>query len=602
MRVDDFVYLCSDLNAKAMRAVKHLQRGGFLVALLAVGILTQCAKFKGTVVSVNPNPLEVHADSIKYSVKVTVSPKSGFLRKSTYTGKLVVKNGSNRYEFRTVTISADQYPKKQLKKEGATLSVQGVRAFEEGMDGGMLVAENAYERKGKTFDLPDFDLAPCCITTSRLLDDRPYVIYEQHTYMSKRSVTVEALFQFPQNVYLIQPTEYEKASIREIVAFLQKKIPATSVTLAGYASPEGRFRRNQFLSLNRYKEVQKWLIDQMRKEGYTAYLDSTFFKVSATPQDWEGFKQNLAQTSLPENVRQEIIQVIASNMNPDAKERKVMDLVGGPKEVEFILSPLRRTQVRLEGFSGRYSDEQIDSIATAFLRGSLSQADLHKTLMQEELYFATKRRDNPDEAEKLLKAYAAQYGQDYRAFNDLGAITLLKGRLDEAMDYLNTANRLSPNNPAVLNNMGLIYAKRREYAQAAQAFQASYAARPTPEAAFNLGVIYEKTAQYAAAAEAFGNAGDLPAAQYNAGLSRLLMNDLSGAKIALEKAIQQDKDYARAYYVLAIVGARSADNNLLITNLRRAVQADRALAQKAQKDLEFRKQRESAEFKAALNP
>jgi Flp pilus assembly protein TadD len=91
--------------------------------------------------------------------------------------------------------------------------------------------------------------------------------------------------------------------------------------------------------------------------------------------------------------------------------------------------------------------------------------------MQEELYFATKRRNNPDEAEKLLKAYAAQYGQDYRAFNDLGAITLLKGRLDEAMDYLNTANRLSPNNPAVLNNMGLVYAKRREYAQAAQAFK-----------------------------------------------------------------------------------------------------------------------------------
>ncbi len=585
-----------------MRAVKHLQREGFLVALFAVGILTQCAKFKGTVVSVNPNPLEVHADSIKYSVKVTVPPKSGLRRKSTYNGKLVIKNGSNRYEVRTITISADEYPKKQLKKEGVTLSAQGVRAFEEGMDGGMLVAENAYERKGKTFDLPDFDLAPCCITTSRLVDDRPYVIYEQHTYTSKRPVTVEALFQFPQNVHLIQPTEYEKASIREIVAFLQKKYPATSVTLAGYASPEGRFRRNQFLSLNRYKEVQKWLIDQMRKEGYTAYLDTTFFKVSATPQDWEGFKQNLAQTSLPENVRQEVIQVIASNMNPDAKERKVMALVGGPKEVEFILAPLRRTQVRLEGFSGRYSDEQIDSIATAFLRGSLSQADLHTALMQEELYFATKRRSTPDESEKLLKAYAAQYGQDYRAFNDLGAIALLSGRLDEAMDYLNTANRLSPNNPAVLNNMGLIYAKRREYAQAAQAFQSSYAARPTPEAAFNLGVIYEKTAQYAAAAEAFGNAGDLPAAQYNAGLSRLLMNDLSGAKIALEKAIQQDKDYARAYYVLAIVGARSADNNLLITNLRRAVQIDRALAQKAQKDLEFRKQRESAEFKAALNP
>jgi len=514
----------------------------------------------------------------------------------------VVKSGSSRYEIKTVTISADQYPKKQLKKEGVTLSTQGIFAFQEGMDGGQLVAENSYERKGKTFDLPDVDLAPCCITTSRLVDARPYVLYEQHTYTSKRPITLEALFQFPQNVYLIQPGEYERQAVRDIVAFLQKKYPTTSVTLAGYASPEGRFKRNQFLSLNRYKEVQKWLIEQMRKEGYKEYLDSTFFKVSATPQDWEGFKQNLAQTSLPEAVKQQIVQVIASNMNPDAKEQKVMQLVGGPKEVEFILAPLRRTQVRLEGLSGRLSDEQIDSIANAFLSGALTQEALLNALAQEELYFATTRQKDPSRRERLLKAYTARYSQDHRALNDLGALAVLAGRLDEAMDYLNTASRYSANNPAILNNMGLVYAARKEYAQAAQSFQASYAARPTPEAAFNLGVIYEKTAQYAAAAEAFNNAGDLPGAQYNAGLSRLLMNDLAGAKVALEKSLQQNPNSALSHYVLAIVGARSADNNLLITNLRKAVQLNRDLAKKAQSDLEFRKQRDSAEFKAAINP
>jgi len=546
--------------------------------------------------------LEVHADSVKYSVKVTVPPKSGFRRKSTYVGKLVVKNGSNRYEIKTVTISADQYPKKQLKNEGVTLSTQGIFAFQEGMDGGQLTAENSYERKGKTFDLPDVELAPCCITTSRLVDARPYVLYEQHTYTSKRPISLEALFQFPQNVYLIQPGEYERQAVKDIVAFLQKKYPATSVTLAGYASPEGRFKRNQFLSLNRYKEVQKWLIEQMRKEGYKEYLDSTFFKVSATPQDWEGFKQNLAQTSLPEDVKQQIVQVIASNMNPDAKEQKVMQLVGGPKEVEFILAPLRRTQVRLEGFSGRLSDEQIDSIANAFLSGALTQEALLNALAQEELYFATTRQKDPSRRERLLKAYTSRYSQDHRALNDLGALAVLGGRLDEAMDYLNTASRYSANNPAILNNMGLVYAARKEYAQAAQSFQASYAARPTPEAAFNLGVIYEKTAQYAAAAEAFNNAGELPGAQYNAGLSRLLMNDLAGAKVALEKSLQQNPNSALSHYVLAIVGARSADNNLLITNLRKAVQLNRDLAKKAQNDLEFRKQRDSAEFKAALNP
>lgn len=583
--------------------VKPFSKGlGALSLLLSMGLLVQCAKFKGTVVTVNPNPLEVHADSVKYSIKVTVPPKSGFRRKSTYLGKLVVKNGSNRYDIKTVTISSDQYPKKQLKNEGVAVSTQGIFAFQEGMDGGQLVAENSYERKGKTFDLPDVDLAPCCITTSRLVDSRPYVLYEQHTYTSKRPLNLEALFQFPQNVFLIQPGEYERQAVKDIVAFLQKKHPATSVTLAGYASPEGRFKRNQFLSLNRYKEVQKWLIEQMRKEGYKEYLDSTFFKVSATPQDWEGFKQNLAQTSLPEEVKQQIVQVIASNMSPDAKEQKVMQLVGGPKEVEFILAPLRRTQVRLEGFSGRFSDEQIDSIANAFLSGLLTQEALLSALAQEELYFATTRQKDPSRRERFLKAYTSRYSQDHRALNDLGALAVLAGRLDEAMDYLNTASRYSTNNPAILNNTGLVYVARQEYAQAAQAFQASYAARPTPEAAFNLGVIYEKTAQYAAAAEAFNNAGDLPGAQYNAGLSRLLMNDLAGAKVALEKSLQQNSNLALSHYVLAIVGARSADNNLLITNLRKAVQLNRDLAKKAQNDLEFRKHRDSAEFKAALNP
>lgn len=585
-----------------MRAKAYYRFMGTVGIVLSMSLLTHCAKFKGTVVSISPNPLEVHADSVKYSGKVTIPPKSGFRPKSNYTGKLVIKNGSQRYEIRTINISANQYPKKQLKKEGVTLTTQGVFAFQEGMEGGMMVAENSYERKGKNFDLPDFDLAPCCITTSRLVDARPYVLFEQHTYVSKRPITLEALFQFPQNVYLIQPGEYERQAIKDIVAFFQKKYPATSITLAGYASPEGRFRRNQFLSLNRYKEVQKWLIEQMRKEGYKEYLDSTFFKVSATPQDWEGFKQNLAQTSLPENVKQQVIQVIASNMSPDAKEQKVMQLVGGPKEVEFILAPLRRTTVRVEGFSGRLSDGQIDSIANAFLNGAISQEALHNALMQEELYYATTRQTDPMRRERLLKAYIARYGQDYRPLNDLGAIAILAGRLDEAADYLNSANRLSSNNPVILNNLGLVYAARKEYAQAAQHFQASYAARPTPEAAFNLGVIYEKTAQYAAAAEAFNNAGDLPRARYNAGLSRLLMNDLAGAKVALERAIQQDPNHALAYYVLAIVGARSADNNLLVTNLRRAVQQDRSLAQKAQKDLEFRKQKDSSEFKAAINP
>jgi hypothetical protein len=80
------------------------------------------------------------------------------------------------------------------------------------------------------------------------------------------------------------------------------------------------------------------------------------------------------------------------------------------------------------------------------------------------------------------------------------------------------------------------------------------------------------------------------------------MNDLSGAKIALEKAIQQDKDYARAYYVLAIVGPAPLTTTSSSPTSAGPSKQTAPSPKKAQKDLEFRKQRESAEFKAALNP
>jgi tetratricopeptide (TPR) repeat protein len=558
-----------------------------------------CKSFKGAEVNVTPNPLEVHADSVKFTVKASIPPKSGFKKKGVYYGRLVIKGGGGEYEVGRVTISSEQYP--DLNKVGASASYNGAVAYQEGMNGGNLIAENRYERKKKKIDLPELTLAPCCITTSRLVATDDQVIFEDVSYQPRTPISLEAKFQFPKDVFKIQPTEYEKAEIRAIGDFLNKKYEATKVVIEGFASPEGTFRRNRFLSVNRAREVQQWLIDQLKKAGYKVYLDSTFFEFRTTTEDWDGFLANLEKLNLPEDRKKQIIQIVAAGYEPEVTERKVMAIVGGEEKVEFILAPLRRATIRLMGYTGKHTDQQIDSLVAALVNGQISDQQLVKEFDQEEIRYAAQRqKDNLDAQIRLMRAYIRAYPDDFRGYNDLGAYLILKGLYDEALEYLTQANAKKPNHYAVLNNIGVVHKAKKNYQEALVNLSASYSAKATPQAAFNLGVVYEKKAMYKEAAEMFGNATTIPLAKYNSGLSKLLMGDLAGAKADLESSIRSNQNHALSYYVLAIVGARSAETNLLTINLKKAIQLDNNLGKKARQDLEFQKYWNTPEFQATV--
>ena len=58
---------------------------------------------------------------------------------------------------------------------------------------------------------------------------------------------------------------------------------------------------------------------------------------------------------------------------------------------------------------------------------------------------------------------------------------------------------------------------------------------------------------------------------------------------------------AACYYLNAIVGARSANMQMLIQNLSKAIAADSSYKGEAAKDLEFVNYRENQEFNAVVN-
>ena len=569
---------------------------GVLLTFMLVA-LWSCKQFQGATVTATPDPLVVIADSIKYEVKGVVPPKSGFKKKGTYTAQGKIGSRSQG----KVTISSTKYP--DIKKTGMDTTLKYVFPFFDDMDGNDLMMEQKYERKSKTFELPDIrDLAQCCITTSRLVweNDQFIFVSHEHSWKQKVPLRLDAKFDFPKDIWEIQEGQYSKGDIVAIGQFLKAKKVATKITIVGFASPEGPYKRNVELSVNRSKQVQDWLVEQLKAEGYNQYLDSTFFNISTTSADWEGFKAGLSSSGYPADVKSQIIEIVSAGLSEDQKEKQIMALVGGKDKVESILAPLRRATIVVEGFEPRKTDREIDQLIQDFVDGKL-QGNIAEIFEQEEWLYAISRVDDLKKKKVLLEAFRNKYPSDYRAFNDLGAIALWEGDTEAGLEYLEAAQKLKTNDHAINNNLGVAYKNKGQYVNARSVLESSYATKSTKEASFNLGVVLEKQGMFNDGVTRFNSSNPTQGSYYNSGLCKLMMDDLPGAQASLDESIKLNKDEsAWPYYLRAVVAARQKDAATMAQNLRKACMLDAELKKKAPKDLEFRDYFTSPEFKASI--
>ena len=94
---------------------KILPFAGIAVVVFALG---SCKAFKGAAISAKPDPIEVHADTIKYEIHATVPPNAGIKKGGIYSGDAVI--GSRNQA--KVGISTDKYP--AIKKTGVDTTIK----------------------------------------------------------------------------------------------------------------------------------------------------------------------------------------------------------------------------------------------------------------------------------------------------------------------------------------------------------------------------------------------------------------------------------------------------------------------------------------------
>ena len=210
-------------------------------------------------------------------------------------------------------------------------------------------------------------------------------------------------------------------------------------------------------------------------------------------------------------------------------------------------------------------------------------------LFRSEILYASTLVDSDAEKEAIYKLAVQNFPSDYRAYNNLGELAYKAGKYDQAESYFKTALQKNPSSVEANTNLGLVSLIKGDKA-AAQAYLGKGAGAASLNEAF--GNYYIAEGQYERAVSSFGDVKTNSAA-----LAQILTKDYNRAKSTLEGVKNPD---AYTTYLSAVLGARTNNAAMVISNLKTAVAKDASLAKKAANDLEFAKYATNAEFQSIV--
>ena len=203
----------------------------------------------------------------------------------------------------------------------------------------------------------------------------------------------------------------------------------------------------------------------------------------------------------------------------------------------------------------------------------------------EELLYSATLFDNADEKAAIYQICMKQFPNDWRGYNDAAMLLFEAGKVAEAKTYFEKANSLSANNKTVQNNLGAVALKEGNVQQAEILFGA--ATGVGNEVNYNKGIVAIMKGEYADAVNYFGACNCVNAA---------LANILAGNNNAALQKLNAGKSTAIAYYLKAVIGARTNDAAMVIENLKKACAEDATLKAVAATDMEFAKYFENNDF------
>jgi len=526
---------------------------------------------------VTPSPLETVGMEIPVTVNGTF-PEKWFHPNATVTITPVLKYAGNK-ELKAIpyTYQGEKAAGNGItipKNRGGNFVMNFKFPYQEGMEVSELFMRFDAQIKNKKANLPDVKVADGVIATSMLAD----VLTTDPSFADDNFQRIIKEKQEEAILFLIESAELRQSELtKEGLQVWKKRVeeafndPKQQIALeiGGYASPDGPWTLNETLARQRQKNSLNYLEKEFKKKNISTDINTHY-----TEEDWEGFKQLVQASDLQD--KELIIRILEMYTDPEEREVQIKNLSHIYQELaETVLPQLRRARLIASiDIIGKTDDEIM-----SFWRNDPKQLNV------EELLYASTLTSNDTEKERIYQYVTVNFPQDYRGWNNLGALFYKQGNINKAEQSFNRAAQISPNAPEVNMNQALIAMINNDLDKAEELLGKAGGAKNLNAA---LGLLYLKKGEYNKAVEAFGNLKS-----NNAALAQLLVKDYNKASQTLAAIPNPD---ATTAYLAAIVAARTNNFNDVITNLQTAIQRDKSMAQKAANDLEFAKYRTNNEF------
>ena len=529
------------------------------------------SKYDTVLYTATPPILQVHAGKVALQIDGNI-PEKYFHKNATVDLTPVLKSKDKETSFKTITLQGEEASGGQTTIayiSGGGFTYKDEISYSSDMMDSELEIKAVAKLKDDTEPLGPVSIAKGVIATSQRVQNTEDIAIANHGYEKETILSEFATIYFLVNQSLIRTSEKSDEDIEKLKEFAQLGYKTHSIEIKSFASPEGTVDANDDVSERRNKSTVRYAKQILRKLNLDGANNEELYTNISYGEDWEGFNKLMKSSDIQDKRR--VLHIVNSVQDPEKREQAIRDMAELYDAIDKnILPQLRKAYISVLSYQPKRTDENIAALAVSY----------PDSLDIKELLFAATLTDVRQVKLEIYNSVVRLHN-DWRAYNNIACIYIAENNLDEASNWLDQAFEISGNQADILTNYGIVAARKGNLAKAQQFFNQANASEK------NQAILDIRQGKYAKAERYFKNAST-----HNATLAKLLNGNNSS---------NCTENTAACYYLNAIVGARSANLQMLTSNLSKAIASDAAYKEQAVKDLEFLNYRENQEFNVLIN-
>ncbi|MCX2741539.1 tetratricopeptide repeat protein [Pontibacter anaerobius] len=552
-------------------------------------------------VTVVPAPLVTNGERVNFELKAQV-PEKLIRDKEVYKLDVYYEYGNEKRE--NIGTYSFEFGEFLYEDQKPTIIKELSFPYAPEKSSGRLMVQ------GRAIDKEDNNIAytdPKQVTTG--LNTTPLLLvrnnefsYTADKYIEEADSTGKLIFYFEQNQSKLDDLSDGKLQVLEQYAL--DNVPSQKIKITGMRAPG---EKNNNLAHKRAQTLENHYRQKMKALDYSGKK----VEIATAVQEnmLELLQQKLEATALPKAQKQEVLAILQGEQNEQEKLQALQQAEAFPYLQKYVYPSLQAAQVEFNYNRSRRPDYELYVMAQRIANEEVDADEL----TEEELQHAATLTPLLAEKRKLYEA-AVKTTDKWPAYYNLGVVykemarkdyrpAAKKALLEKAIANLKFAGYRNPT-AKVYYSLASAYHQLGKYEEALENY--NYAVSLGGEEVLLQSIFADKaaleieTGRYNEAIESLKYAGDSYQTNMNLGLSYLLKENYEGAEEFYLNALEQKPDDALAYYSLAILGARTGDEEKLQQGLRRAVNADNSFMQKAINDMEFEAYRKKQSYKDAL--